>query len=310
MRIGRAGNKVYIQASYNPIFGVDGKVFKVVKFATDVTGRVENVQALGNGLQMLSSGNLCADLPKSFIPALEQLRVDFNNTSGKLRTTMKAVRQNAQAIAAGSSEMKTAADDLAKRTEQQAASVEETAAALEEITQTVSDSSRRADEAGRLVVSARIPCWKPRDRHHKITSGIADETLDIPLVVAFAGTAVAIPDQVVGQEAAEQRRPLAGAIRQDLRDQATVVVIDDRLRPGPEEGECMDVAVDPGLGHRRRIGPHVAAVAMRQIEHEETGLLFHAANHHRRLTEVGLRMAGRMRQRHEHLLPTLIPLAV
>ena len=155
MRIGRAGNKVYIQASYNPIFGVDGKVFKVVKFATDVTGRVENVQALGNGLQMLSSGNLCADLPKSFIPALEQLRVDFNNTSGKLRATMKAVRQNAQAIAAGSSEMKTAADDLAKRTEQQAASVEETAAALEEITQTVSDSSRRADEAGRLVVSAR-----------------------------------------------------------------------------------------------------------------------------------------------------------
>lgn len=155
MRIGRSGNKVYIQASYNPIIGVDGKVFKVVKFATDVTGRVENVQALGSGLQMLSSGNLCADLTTSFIPALEQLRLDFNNTAGKLRSTMKAVRRNAQAIAAGSSEMKTAADELAKRTEQQAASVEETAAALEEITQTVSDSSRRADEAGRLVVSAR-----------------------------------------------------------------------------------------------------------------------------------------------------------
>ena len=71
----------------------------------------------------------------------------------------------------------------------------------------------------------------------------------------------------------------------------------------------MDVAVDPGLGHRRRIGPHVAAVAMRQIQHEETRLLLDAADHHRRLAKVGLRMAGRMRQRHEHLLPTLIPLA-
>jgi len=71
----------------------------------------------------------------------------------------------------------------------------------------------------------------------------------------------------------------------------------------------MDVAVDPGLGHRRRIGPNAAAVAMRQIEHEETGLLFHAANHDRRLTEVSLRMARRMSQRHEHLLAALIALA-
>ena len=154
-RIGKSGNKVFIQASYNPILGIDGKVFKVVKFATDVTGRVENVQALGVGLQKLSSGDLCADIASAFIPALEPLRIDFNNTSDKLRLSLKAVRNNAEAIAAGSAEMKTAADDLAKRTEQQAASVEETAAALEEITQTVADSSRRAEEAGRLVVSTR-----------------------------------------------------------------------------------------------------------------------------------------------------------
>ncbi len=36
-RIGRQGNDVWIQASYNPIFDRDGKVFKVVKYATDIT---------------------------------------------------------------------------------------------------------------------------------------------------------------------------------------------------------------------------------------------------------------------------------
>ncbi len=36
-RIGRGGKEVYIQASYNPIKDADGKVFKVVKFATDIT---------------------------------------------------------------------------------------------------------------------------------------------------------------------------------------------------------------------------------------------------------------------------------
>jgi methyl-accepting chemotaxis protein len=38
-RVGKGGKEVWIQASYNPIKGADGKPFKVVKFATDVTKR-------------------------------------------------------------------------------------------------------------------------------------------------------------------------------------------------------------------------------------------------------------------------------
>ena len=70
----------------------------------------------------------------------------------------------------------------------------------------------------------------------------------------------------------------------------------------------MDVTIDPGLGHRGRIGPHVAAVAVGKIEHEETCLLLDTADHNRRLAEIGLRMAGRMRQWHEDFLTALIPL--
>ncbi|MBW7973069.1 PAS domain-containing methyl-accepting chemotaxis protein [Bradyrhizobium sp. BR 10289] len=39
-RIGKGGKEVYIQASYNPIFDLNGKPFKVVKYATDVTKQV------------------------------------------------------------------------------------------------------------------------------------------------------------------------------------------------------------------------------------------------------------------------------
>ncbi len=159
-RLGRNGRPVYIQASYNPIFGLDGKVFKVVKFATDVTGRVENVIALAKGLQHLSDGDLCVSLAQPFIPTLEQLREDFNGTARKLQAAMRNVGENARAIASGSAEIRSAADDLSKRTEQQAASVEETAAALDEITQTVADSSRRADEAGKLVGEAKMNAEK------------------------------------------------------------------------------------------------------------------------------------------------------
>jgi methyl-accepting chemotaxis protein len=36
-RLGKGGKEIWIQASYNPILDLDGKPFKVVKFATDVT---------------------------------------------------------------------------------------------------------------------------------------------------------------------------------------------------------------------------------------------------------------------------------
>ena len=38
-RIGKGGKEVWIQASYNPILDPNGKPFKVVKFATDITAR-------------------------------------------------------------------------------------------------------------------------------------------------------------------------------------------------------------------------------------------------------------------------------
>ncbi|WP_372651749.1 PAS domain-containing protein [Halobacteriovorax sp.] len=36
-RLGRDGKEIWIQATYNPIYGQDGKPYKVVKFATDIT---------------------------------------------------------------------------------------------------------------------------------------------------------------------------------------------------------------------------------------------------------------------------------
>jgi methyl-accepting chemotaxis protein len=150
-RIGKGGKPVYIQASYNPIFDMNGKVFKVVKFATDVSERVRNVEQLAEALQAMSAGDLTQEIHSPFLPALEKLRLDFNETSSKLRTTLQTISQNAGAIAAASQEIQSASNDLSKRTEQQAASVEETAAALEQITTTVGDSSHRAQEAGSLV---------------------------------------------------------------------------------------------------------------------------------------------------------------
>ncbi|MES6350848.1 PAS domain-containing protein, partial [Cutibacterium acnes] len=70
-RIGKNGREVWIQASYNPIFDLNGKVAKVVKFATDVTERVRSVNGIANGLQALSNADLAYRITERFDPAFE-----------------------------------------------------------------------------------------------------------------------------------------------------------------------------------------------------------------------------------------------
>ena len=45
-RIGKGGREVWIQATYNPVLDRDGKVYKVIKFATDITA--EKISSLGD----------------------------------------------------------------------------------------------------------------------------------------------------------------------------------------------------------------------------------------------------------------------
>jgi methyl-accepting chemotaxis protein len=154
-RIGKGGREVWIQATYNPIFDEQGRVFRVVKFATDVTGRVHAVEALAGALQALANGDLERRIDVAFPPNLEKLRVDFNEAVVKLEDAVAEIGACAAAIGAAADQVRSGADDLSRRTEQQAASVEETAAALDEIATTSADSSRRAEEAGHMVDETR-----------------------------------------------------------------------------------------------------------------------------------------------------------
>ena len=115
----------------------------------------EAMDALGNGLGRLADGDVSHRMDRPFAGALDKLRLDFNESVGRLEQALKSVGENANAIHSGSDEIRAAADDLAKRTEMQASSVEEPAAAVEEITTTVRNASKRAEEAGELVARTR-----------------------------------------------------------------------------------------------------------------------------------------------------------
>ena len=172
-RVGKGGRVVWIQGSYIPLLGADGKPFKVVKFAADVTDlevarqvaeiqRAERTQeqasvvsALAQGLGELSRGNLVAQITMAFPTDYETLRTDFNAALTSLAETLDQVRAGTDSIRTGTDEIASASDDLSRRTEHQAASLEETAAALDQITATVKKTASGSKQASETTACTK-----------------------------------------------------------------------------------------------------------------------------------------------------------
>jgi methyl-accepting chemotaxis protein len=149
-RLGKGGREVWIQASYNPIFDLSGKPYKVVKYATDATeatARKEAVKVLGAQLARLADGDLTATIDQKFSGDLEQVREAYNGTVGTIRDIVGRLRGASAGLKTATGEILSGANDLADRTTKQAAAVEETSAALEQLSATVSDNAKRATSA-------------------------------------------------------------------------------------------------------------------------------------------------------------------
>ncbi len=97
-RISKEGKNIWILATYNPIFDSNGKPYKVVKFATDITEQVEKEESI------------------------QKMSVDFAKSASEL----KAVTDKANAVAKG-------AQALGATTEEMNASVEELTASINSI---------------------------------------------------------------------------------------------------------------------------------------------------------------------------------
>lgn len=90
-RFGKSGKEIWIQASYNPIFDLNGKPFKVVKYATDITASVQERQRKET-------------IQKDISTELENIAKAMANATTQAKTAADAsdeTNSNVQAVAAG-----------------------------------------------------------------------------------------------------------------------------------------------------------------------------------------------------------------
>ncbi len=88
-RIGKGGKQIWIQASYNPILDLNGKPFKVVKFATDLTKEKMALNAMMADVAMLS---------KAAVEGKLETRADAAKHSGEYQKIVQGVNETLDAV--------------------------------------------------------------------------------------------------------------------------------------------------------------------------------------------------------------------
>jgi methyl-accepting chemotaxis protein len=162
-RIGKGGSEIWIQASYNPIMDADGRPFKVVKYATDITASVKASQVLQQTVAQVQAvvesakdndltGRISLDGKTGEIG---DLCAGVNGLLDTMTDVVVKIRAAANEITSASAEISTSTTDLSQRTEEQAASLEETSAAMEEMSATVKKNAENAQQANQSAGTTR-----------------------------------------------------------------------------------------------------------------------------------------------------------
>ncbi|MGQ2970672.1 MAG: methyl-accepting chemotaxis protein [Allorhizobium sp.] len=155
VRYGKGGREVWIQAAYTPVFNSRGKVYRVIKVATDISGRMKAVKIIGAAIKKLAEGDLTVRLNDPVDAVLEATRLDVNTAAHALDDTLSGIVHAVQALSDNATVINDIANGIATNGERQAATVEETAAALEEITTTIKDTTGRTQATTKLVGEMR-----------------------------------------------------------------------------------------------------------------------------------------------------------
>ncbi|MGQ3852341.1 methyl-accepting chemotaxis protein [Pseudomonas capsici] len=205
-RLGKHGKVVWLEATYNPVYDAEGKLFKIVKFASDITEHVEKQEA--DSLGASRAYHISTETEK----VAEQGTLVIQETAREMRQIADSIGASAKLVG-----------QLGSRSEQ--------------ITAIVNTIRGIADQTNLLALNAAIEAARAGDQGRGFAV-VADEVRQ--LAGRTSGSTTEIAD-MIGKILNETREAVAsmgstqeGAIRGvTLADQAGQVII--QIRDGASE---------------------------------------------------------------------------
>src|SRR5476649_166613 len=164
-RIGNHGKTVWIQATYNPIFDLNGKPYKVVKFATDVTEQValetsvkvkaesdsRKVNALLDSVAGAAKGDLTCQIKVEGDAPLDLLAGGISKMIADLRSVIGNVVGAANGFVDASTAIAERSNGLAVGTQALGATVEQMHASIDGLTSSITTIAQNTSNADQLA---------------------------------------------------------------------------------------------------------------------------------------------------------------
>ncbi len=218
LRIGKGKKNVWINASYNPVFNADGKPYKVVKFATDITAM------------------------KNMITSIEETAAALSGASAELTATSSEMSNTATRTSKESISAAASADQVAAGVTIVATNMEEMVASIKEIARSTSESSHMAKSTLDRARQTNVTITKLGTSSQeigdviKVISSIAQQTnllaLNATIEAARAGEAgkgfavVANEVKELAKQTAKATNDITGkigAIQKDTQDAVNAI---------------------------------------------------------------------------------------
>ncbi len=186
-RIGKGGKEVWIQATYNPTFDLNGRPNKIVKYATDITAaknleiemaesqrrialeesqrreqerchaeeQARKVALILEVVNAVADGNFDLEIPDLGTDSVGQVASALEQAVVAMKDALCEVRDVAATVSTAAEQLTEVSREITGGAQTQASSLEETASSLEEITSTVKQNTDNAQQARQLANGSR-----------------------------------------------------------------------------------------------------------------------------------------------------------
>lgn len=164
-RIGKGGKEVWLEASYNPIFDLQGQVVKVIKYATDISINPNAVllnkviETAAKSISDMANGNLTErmnclvepDTKGMYDQDIRVLTKSVVHMGEKLKEVISCVIKSTQVTKTSASEISHRANALNQKVQLQADDLNRTSATMSDMNQAIQKTSGHVQQAAQVA---------------------------------------------------------------------------------------------------------------------------------------------------------------